>query len=306
VASDPADRTRLRVALGQLAEQDPLIDVRQDDRNDEISVSLYGEVQREVIGATLALDFGVEVSFRGTTTIYVERPVGVGHALERLQDMSNPFSATIGLRVEPAPIGSGVTFAVEIDPRRLPSYIYKTAANFTAAMNEYVLSTLGEGLYGWGVTDCAVTMDECGYYIGDGRGKPIGSTPRTTAADFRKLTPMVLMRALQRAGTVVCGPITRVNVEMPAGVLGAVLAEAARLGGRADAPRMRGDFVVLDVMLPAATAQDLVRLVPGLTGGEGVAESSLGGYEPMLGAPPTRLRIGANPLDRGEYLKQVR
>jgi hypothetical protein len=42
------DRARLRVALAQLAEQDPLIDVRQDDERHEFSISLYGEVQKEV------------------------------------------------------------------------------------------------------------------------------------------------------------------------------------------------------------------------------------------------------------------
>ncbi len=41
----PGDRGTLRAALGQLAEQDPLINVRQDDAVGELSVSLYGEVQ---------------------------------------------------------------------------------------------------------------------------------------------------------------------------------------------------------------------------------------------------------------------
>jgi ribosomal protection tetracycline resistance protein len=81
---DPNDRQRLRVALAQLTEQDPLINVRQDDRRQEISVSLYGEVQKEVIQATLASDFGVEVEFRETSPIYVERPIGAGEAVELL------------------------------------------------------------------------------------------------------------------------------------------------------------------------------------------------------------------------------
>ena len=67
VARDGADRGRLRVALAQLAEQDPLINVQLDDASDEVSVSLYGEVQKQVIEATLADDFGVEVEFRDTT-----------------------------------------------------------------------------------------------------------------------------------------------------------------------------------------------------------------------------------------------
>jgi ribosomal protection tetracycline resistance protein len=40
VPIDHGDRHRLRVALGQLAEQDPLIDVRQDDTRQGLSVSL--------------------------------------------------------------------------------------------------------------------------------------------------------------------------------------------------------------------------------------------------------------------------
>jgi ribosomal protection tetracycline resistance protein len=77
-ARRPAERAALRVALGQLAEQDPLINVRQSPG--ELAVSLYGEVQKEVIRATLAGDFGIEVTFRETTTICIERPVGSGQA----------------------------------------------------------------------------------------------------------------------------------------------------------------------------------------------------------------------------------
>ena len=71
-----SDRQRLRMALGQLAEQDPLINVRQDDERQEIVVSLYGEVQKEVVQSTLANDYGVAVTFRETTMIYTERLVG--------------------------------------------------------------------------------------------------------------------------------------------------------------------------------------------------------------------------------------
>src|SRR5205823_6122682 len=84
VPVEPGDKGRLRVALAQLAEQDPLIDVRQDDTSQELSVSLYGEVQKEVIQATLANDFDLDVAFRETRTICVERPVGIGEAIEIL------------------------------------------------------------------------------------------------------------------------------------------------------------------------------------------------------------------------------
>jgi ribosomal protection tetracycline resistance protein len=95
-ASSPDDRALLRVALGQFAEQDPLINVRQDDTLNEMYVSLYGEVQKEVIQATLANDFSVDVTFRETTTICIERPVGAGEALEILQAETHPFPPRSG------------------------------------------------------------------------------------------------------------------------------------------------------------------------------------------------------------------
>ena len=74
VRPEPEQQGSLRAALSQLAEQDPLIDVRQDDARHEISVSLYGEVQKEVIQATLERDYGIGADFRETTIVCIERP----------------------------------------------------------------------------------------------------------------------------------------------------------------------------------------------------------------------------------------
>jgi ribosomal protection tetracycline resistance protein len=291
VASDPADRGRLRVALGQLAEQDPLISLRQDDERREISVSLYGEVQKEVIQATLADDYGIEVTFRETTTIYIERPAGTGSALEILQSDDHPYSATIGLTIEPAPAGSGISFRLDIDPRTVPLYIYKNAGSFAQAMTGYVEQALRAGRYGWQVTDCLVTMTDCGYYVGDGPAKQMLATPRTTSADFRKLTPLVLSQALGRAGTVVCEPMAQVRVETPADRLGPVLSTLARLGAAVSAPVPLRDLAVVEAVLPSAAVHALQQLLPGLTGGEGVLESSFRGYQPVHGTVPDRLQI---------------
>ena len=154
VPCDPGDRNRLRVALGQLAEQDPLINLRQDDERQEIYVSLYGAVQKEVIQATLADDFHVAATFRETTMICIERPLGTASAVEVLQSDGHPYSATVGLRVEPGPPGSGVRFQLDVDPRLIPLYIYKTAGHFTDAMTQYVRHACEKGRYGWQVTDC--------------------------------------------------------------------------------------------------------------------------------------------------------
>jgi ribosomal protection tetracycline resistance protein len=155
-------------------------------------------------------------------------------------------------------------------------------------MTRYVLRTLDEGLYGWQVTDCLVTMTACNYYIGDGPTKRVLPTPRTTAADFRKLTPLVLMDALRQAGTIVCQPMTRVRLELPVPRMGDVLAVLARLGAATEAPLLEAELAVVTATLPSAQVRALQEQLPGLTGGEGVLDASFGGYEPVHGKFPRR------------------
>ena len=73
-----ADRGRLYTALRELAEADPLINLRVNQERGEIAVSLYGEVQKEVIADLLAVQFSVAVTFRPTVTVHIERIAGTG------------------------------------------------------------------------------------------------------------------------------------------------------------------------------------------------------------------------------------
>jgi ribosomal protection tetracycline resistance protein len=295
----PADRGALHAALTQLAEQDPLIDLRQDDLRQEVHVSLYGEVQKEVIGATLAADFGLAVGFRETTTICVERPLGGGAAVERLHKAPNPFLATVGLRVEPAAAGSGVRFRVEAELGSMP-------LAFFAAVEDTVRETLRQGLYGWEVTDCTVAMTHSGYLAKHGLGhQRFNKSISSTGEDFRKLTPLVLMAALRRAGSVVCEPIHRLRLEVPDDTLGAVLPVLARLDAVPGTPVPRGSSYLLEGEIPAARVHELQQQLSALTRGEGALETAFDRYQPLRGPFPTRPRTDHDPLDRKAYLRQV-
>ena len=295
-----SDKGLLHGALAQLAEQDPLINLRQDDTRQEIFVSLYGEVQKEVIQATLANEYGIEVNFRETTTICVERPAEIGEAVELIRKAPNPFLATVGLRVEPAPRNSGPQF-------RLANDVLGTMPlAFFVAVEETVLETLRQGLYGWQVTDCLVTMTHTGYsprqsHAHQGFDKSMSST----AGDFRGLTPLVLMSALEQAGTTVYEPMHQFRLEIPADTFGTLAPVLARLRAVPRSQEMQGAAYVLEGEIPAARVHELQQELPALTRGEGVLESAFDRYEPVSGTIPTRPRTDRNLLDRKEYLLHV-
>ncbi len=295
-ARRPADRGALFAALAQLAEQDPLIGVRRDDARQEVAVSLYGEVQKQVIEATLADEFGVDVTFRASMTICIERPAARGAAAEIIDTPPNPFLATVGLRVDPAPAGSGVRFGLEIEAGALPRA-------FLTAIEETVLATLRQGIYGWQVTDCAVTLIRSGYWPRQSHAHgTFDASMSSTAGDFRNLTPLVLMSALRRAGTVVHEPVQRFRLEIPAETVSALLPVLAALRAGPGAPELRGPSCVLGGEIPAAGVQELRQRLSGLTHGEGTLEVSFSHYQPVRGDNPRRPRSDHNPLNRREYL----
>ncbi|WP_327358566.1 translation factor GTPase family protein [Streptomyces sp. NBC_01304] len=295
----PRERGALLAALTQLAEQDPLINLRQDDIRQEIHLSLYGEVQKEVIQATLADEFAIPVEFRRTTTICAERPVGTGESMEIGERDGNPFLATIGLRIDPAPVDSGVTYRLAIEPGALPMA-------FRKAIEETVRETLAQGLHGWRVTDCAVTLTHSGYWPRQSHSHAVfDKSMSSTAGDFRHLTPLVLMSALRQAGTRVHEPMHRFRLEIPADTYPSVLPVLTGLRAFAQRTELRGAVHVLEGEIPAAHVHDLEQRLPPLTRGEGLLESAFSHYAPVRGRAPSRPRTDHDPLHRKEYLLRV-
>ncbi len=293
-AVDPAMGGALHAALTELAEQDPLINLRHDD---ELSVSLYGEVQKEVIGATLLDEYGIEVAFRESTTIHVERPVGTGEAVELIG--TGPFLATVGLRVEPGAPRSGVEFRRGVELGSMPYA-------FFAAVEETVHTALRQGLHGWQVTDVLVTMTRSGYWARQSHAHgTFDKSMSSTAGDFRNLTPLVLMAALAVAGTVVLEPVHRFRLEAPADVTAVVMPVLVRHRAIPLTTKVTQRTSVIEGDIPAEKVHSLTRKLPTLTRGEGVFESGFDHYRKVVGAPPERPRADHNPLNRKEYLLHV-
>ena len=83
------------------------------------------------------------------------------------------------------------------------------------------------------VPDCTVTMTHSGYWPRQSSAHGVfDKSMSSTAGDFRRLTPLVLMAALRQAGTTVYEPLHRFELEFPADTLGAVLPALGAAGRR--------------------------------------------------------------------------
>lgn len=277
----PEQNHQLYQALLKLAEEDPLISVLKDDVHQIIYLHIFGEVQQEVIEATLKEHYGLDVRFSETSIICIERPGGIGQAVEIKGAEDNPFCATVGFQVEPGPVGSGVTY--KSTPGILPQA-------FARAVEEAARATLAQGLYGWEVTDIVVTLNHTAW--------PTGST----AGDFRNLTPLVLMQALSQAGTDVYEPINQFDLSIPIQAISTAMFKLSALGAVYEQPILRGETFHLTGTLPVETSEAFRRELPSFTEGDGVLLVQPAGFRKKAGEIPLRKRMDHNPLNRKEYL----
>ncbi|MFI5697514.1 GTP-binding protein [Kribbella sp. NPDC051586] len=273
------DRVKLFQALTQLAEQDPLIRVRKAD---DITVSLYGEVQKEVIASLLATEYGVDVTFSETTPIHVERLDGEGEAIRDITAPENLWAAGVGFRV--SPVAEGIEYNLVVELGGLPRA-------FHTAIEETVRLTLHQGIFGWEIPNIRVDLTHTAY---DSVG--------TVAADFRRLVPLVLMQAIAEAGTTVMEPVNRFELDVPSDTVSRILAHVAEHRGVVSQTTLTESQGHLEGTIPAASTHPFEMFLPSLTHGEGLLATTFHSYQPVTGAPPTRARTDGNPLNEKQYL----
>ncbi|EEL50312.1 GTP-binding elongation factor protein, TetM/TetO [Bacillus cereus Rock3-44] len=274
-------------ALVELSEEDPLIKVMKDDIHNEIYIRLFGEVQKEVIETTLQENYDLAVSFSNTRMICIEKPIGIGNAVEVMGEKNNPFYATIGFHIKRGAPDSGITYNLEVELGSLPLAFHK-------AIEDTVFQTLKQGLYGWKVTDIVVTLTHTGY-----------ASPVTTAGDFRKLTPLVLMDALKQAGTNVYEPVNEFDLTVPENSISTAMYKLSAIQATFTEPILHNDSFHLAGTVPMAKTENFKRSLHSFTEGEGVLITRPCGYSKIESNFPTRKRVDYNPLNRKDYLLHV-
>ncbi|MFM0682879.1 tetracycline resistance ribosomal protection mosaic protein Tet(O/W/32/O) [Streptococcus suis] len=261
----PEQREALLNALAEIADTDPLLHFDIDTVTHEIMLSFLGKVQLEVICSLLEEKYHVGVAMKEPSVIYMERPLRKAEYTIHIEVPPNPFWASVGLSIEPLPIGSGVQY----ESRVSLGYLNQSFQN---AVMEGVLYGCEQGLYGWKVTDCKICFEYGLYY-----------SPVSTPADFRLLSPIVLEQALKKAGTELLEPYLHFEIYAPQEYLSRAYHDAPRYCADIVSTQIKNDEVILKGEIPARCIQEYRNDLTYFTNGQGVCLTELKGYQPAIG-----------------------
>ena len=271
-----SDRGALHVALTQLAEQDPLIDVRQDD------------IRQETV--RLALRRGAEGGHPGDARGRVRHRRRVprdDHDLHRAPDRDRgpPSSCSTSRRTRSSPPSDSASSRAP-PVRASSSGSRRSSARCRSRSSTRSRTPCGrrctQGLHGWEVTDCAVAMTHSGYLGKHGLGHQyFNKSMSSTGEDFRFLTPLVLMDALRQAGTLRARADPPVPRRDPGGHVGALVPVFGRLRAIPGRRRCAARPSWWRAMSRPRRCTTCTSGSSSLTRGEGVLENAFDRYEPV-------------------------
>ena len=269
-----ADRRRLLDALYEMNLEDGQLDFAIDEKS-QITLKLFGEIQKEFIKTQLQDKYGIDTEFSETKTIFKETPIGAGK--------SGP--GFLEFAVEPLPRGTGVTY----EYNRSVGITGGLTKQMHLAVEESALASLtpgallvddgGEGVpfrpgvHGWEVVDIRVIFDAC--------NMPIG--PRPSAGEFRGAAPYALKQAIQSAGTQILEPIYCYEIVVHAEFCGKTVSEIENLCGSVVSIEDNGAYMKLSGKLPARMYQEFLHRFRTLTKNMGSFDTLRVEYEPYDG-----------------------
>ena len=248
-----------------------------NSRLQEIRVQLMGKVQLEVLQRRIADRFGLAVEFGPGSIVYRETiaaPVeGVGH-FEPLRHY-----AEVHLLLEPAPQGSGLTFATACSEDDLSP---KLAAAHSDPPGGERAPGGADRLAGHRPARHSAL-----------RPAPMSSTPR--AETFGRPPIGRSAMGLMRAKSTLLEPWYRFRLEVPAELVGRAMADLQRFGGAVDPPESAQDGSVLTGRAPVAQLADYPEEVAAYTRGRGRISLQLAGYYPCHNQDEVIAQMGYNP-----------
>jgi elongation factor G len=262
-----ADQDRLTLALQRLLEEDPTLQVRQDDRLGQTVLAGMGELHLDVVLERLRREFGVGTRVGQPQVAYYETITRPARAEGRLVKQTGGHGqfAVVELAVEPLPTGGGYLFENKVAGGAIPrQFIPAVEAGVRDGMTRGVLAEQP-------MVDIKVTLL-------DGKAHEVDSSDRA----FQTAASMALRKAVAEAGPILLEPIMRVEVLTPDDYTGDVIGDlSARAASIAGIESQNGSGKSIQADVPLASMFGYATALRSRTQGRGTFVMEFDHYAPI-------------------------
>ena len=246
--------------IREISEEIPELSVKYSEEKKEITISLMGEVQTEVLKHLIKERYNVDIGFGEGRTLYketiAETVYGVGH-FEPLRHY-----AEVELRLEPAERGSGLSFASEVSEDEL-------SLNY----QRLILSHLEEKEYKGVLTGSPITDMKITLVAGRAHLK------HTEGGDFRQATYRAVRQGLMQARSVLLEPVYEFKLEVSEDAIGRAMTDIGKMNGSFTSPENISGKAVLTGKVPVSEVKNYAIELRAYTKGEGVLTLTPSDYE---------------------------
>ncbi|MBI9014682.1 MAG: TetM/TetW/TetO/TetS family tetracycline resistance ribosomal protection protein [Clostridiales bacterium] len=281
ISSD--NKRELAEIIDYLAEGDPFLEYEIEQHSKDLYLNLFGEIQMEIIQSLIYEKHFVKVSFSEPIIIYKEMPIALGEYTLYMWTGEHPFAATVGIRVEPSE--EGLVIESDVSTGFLPQ-------NFQNGIYDGISKALREGLKGWEVTNAKVTIIE-------GAFNSVDSTP----SDYRDLTPIVVMEALNIADTKLLWPVNKFVMKIENKHYGKIMSDLLSMKATDIESKEDNNKFVITGKIPVETSLSYEKKFIAITSGMGMFSQVFYKYvESPTDIFKERQKNYVDPLNRGKYL----
>lgn len=270
---DDTDITKCLEKLRILEAEDPMLSVTYDNESNSILVSIMGKIQLEVLEQVIASRFNIAVTFEKPQVQYRETikdaVIGFGH-FEPLRHY-----AEVQLKLEPRPIGAGISFSSQC-------HVDTLALNFQKLIRSHVFEKIHKGvLTGSPITDINIVLL-------NGRAHQ----KHTEGGDFREATYRAIRQGLEKAEAILLEPFYKFEINIEEVYLGRVISDIQKLRGSFEPPIQNGSSVCIRGRGPVESFMDYSMELISFTKGTGSISFIYDGYDICENAEDVIQRIG--------------
>ena len=288
IAKDEKDYQKLGEALEILNVEDPILDFKWFKEEKEFHLKILGPIQTEVLRENLVQRWAIEAEFHKPKVIYKETPSKSAEGYVRYW-MPKPCWAIMTFLIEPAPLGSGVSFTSKVRTSDISN-------KYINEVKRAIPWSLKQGIHGYEVTDLSITLIE-------GTEHTVHSNP----GDFLLATPMGVLRGLENAGTDLLEPMYAFEIKANQDLLGPVSSDLNQMNAQIDSTVFDNDFFIIGGRVSVAAAMNYSIKFNATTSGKGRLKLRLDGYKKTT-TTDDKIRgyKGVSPLDESQWILHMR